>query len=104
MLGGLHISQGECRAKWYFDSGSSRHMRCNKEFMINLQLYNLESVTFTNGANSTVIGNGLLKVPSMSKLGSVLLVNELKVNLISISQLCDHNLFVKFTKKKMLSH
>ena len=58
-------------------------MRCNKEFMINLQLYNLESVTFANGANSTMIGNGLLKVPSMSKLENVLLVNELKVNLIS---------------------
>ena len=36
----------------------------------------------------------------MSKLENVLLVDWLKANLISISQLCDHNLFVKFCKNK----
>ena len=36
----------------------------------------------------------------MPKLENVLLVDGLKVNLISISQLCDQNLFVKFTKNK----
>ena len=63
-------------------------------------LSNLESVTFDDGANGTLIGNGLLKVPGMPKLENVLLMNGLKVNLISISQLCDHNLFVQFTKYK----
>ena len=36
----------------------------------------------------------------MPKLENDLLVDELKANLISISQLCDHDLFVKFTKNK----
>ena len=57
-------------------------------------------MTFGDGAKGVVIGIGLLKVPSMPKLKNVCLVNELKVNLISISQLCDQNLFVKFTKYK----
>ena len=35
----------------------------------------------------------------MPKLKNVLLVNGLKVNLISISQLCDENLLVQFTKE-----
>ena len=35
----------------------------------------------------------------MPKLDNVLLVNELKLNLISISQLCDDNLLVQFTKE-----
>ena len=57
-------------------------------------------MTFGDGAKGTVIGNGLLKVPCMPKLENVLLVNGLKVNLISIIQPCDQNLFVKFTKNK----
>ena len=71
--------------KWYFDSGSSKHMTCNKKFLTNLQPYNLESVTFDDGAKGTMIGSGLPKVPGMPKLEDVLLMNGLKVNLIDIS-------------------
>ena len=85
-----------------FGSGSSRHMSGNKEFLTNLQPYNLEYMTFGDGAKGIVIGSGLLKVPSMPKLENVILVNGLKVNLISISQLCDQNLFIKLTKDKFL--
>ena len=38
----------------------------------------------------------------MPKLDNVLLVDGLKVNLINISQLCDDNLFVQFTKGSCL--
>ena len=54
--------------KWYFDSGSSKHMTGNKEFLTNLQPCNLESVTFGDGAKGTMIGSGLLNVPGMPKL------------------------------------
>ena len=54
--------------KWYFDSGSSRHMTCNKEFLTNLQPYNLEFVTFGDVTKGIVIGSGLLKAPGMPKL------------------------------------
>ena len=73
--------------KWYFDSGSSRHMTGNREFMINLQPCSLESITFGDGGKGSVLGSGSLKVPSMPKLENVLLVDGLKVNLINISQL-----------------
>ena len=72
----------------------------NKEFLTNLQPCNLEFVTFDDGAKGIVIGSGLLKVLSMLKLENILLVNRLKVNLINITQLCDHNLIFKFTKDK----
>ena len=88
--------------KWYFDSGSSRHMTGNMEFMINLQPCNLELVTFGNGGKSSILGSGSLKVPTMPKLENVLLMDGLRVNLISISQLCDDNLFVQFTKGSCL--
>ena len=77
-------------------------MTCNKEFLINLQPCNLESMKFDDGAKGTMISSGLLKIPSMPKLENVLLLNGLKINLISISQLCDLNLFVTFTKEKCL--
>ena len=80
--------------KWYFDSGSSKHMTGNREFLINLQSCNLESVTFGDGGIDIVLRSGSLKVPGMLTLENVLLVEGLKVNLISISQLCDDNLFV----------
>ena len=38
----------------------------------------------------------------MPKLENVLLMDRLKVNFISISQLCDDNLFVQFTKGSCL--
>ena len=86
--------------KWYFGSGSSRHMIGNKEFLSNLQPYELELVTFDDGVKGIVIGSGLLKVPGMLELENVLLVDGLKVNLLSISQLCDQDFFFKFTTNK----
>ena len=83
--------------KWYFDSGSSRHMTGNREFLINLQPCNLESVIFGDGGKGTVLGSDSLNVPS-----NVLLVDGLKVNLISISQLYDDNMFVQFSKGSYL--
>ena len=56
------------KQKWCFDNGSSKHMTGNKEFLINLQPCNLESMTFDDVAKGTVIGSGLLKVPGMPKL------------------------------------
>ena len=86
----------------YFDSGNSKHMTSNREFLINLQPCNLESITFGDRDKGTILGNDSLKVLGMPKLKNVLLVDGLKVNLISISQPCDDNLFVQFTKGSCL--
>ena len=69
-----------------------------QRIFINLQPCSLESVKFGDGAKGTILRSGSLKIPCMLKIEHVLLVNELKVNLIIISQLCNHNLFVHFTK------
>ena len=68
--------------------------------MTNLKPCNLEFVTFGDGAKGIMMSSGLLKVLGMPKLENVLIVDTLKTNIINISQLCDHNLFVKFTKNK----
>ena len=73
-------------------------MTGNREILTNLQPRNLEPVTFGDGVKGTILGSGLLNVPGFPKLKNVLLVEGLKANLISISQLLDHNLYVNFTK------
>ncbi|KAG9454273.1 hypothetical protein H6P81_007177 [Aristolochia fimbriata] len=83
---------------WYFDSGCSRHMTGSTEFLTNLHKESGGQVTFSYGAKGSVIGKGDLNVKGLPKLKNVLLVDGLKANLISISQLCDQNLYVKFTK------
>ena len=86
--------------KWYFDSGSSRHMTGNKEFLTNLQPCSLEPITFGDGGKGKILGCGSLKVLGMTKLENILLMGGLKVKLISISQLCDDNLFVYVTPQR----
>ena len=66
----------------------------------NVLLSGLDSETFWDNAKGSVLGLGSLKVLGLPKLRDVLLVSGLKANLISISQLCDQDLFLKFTKDK----
>ncbi|KAG9446265.1 hypothetical protein H6P81_012393 [Aristolochia fimbriata] len=87
---------------WYFDSGCSRHMTRNAKNLTNIHREDGGQVTFGDGAKGAVIGRGVLKVDGLPKLKNVLLVNGLKANLLSISQLCDQNLRVRFTKEGCL--
>ena len=55
-------------------------------------------VTFNDDVSANVLDKGNLCVSSLPKLTNVWLVEGFKANLISISQSCDPNLFVRFTK------
>lgn len=59
-------------------------------------------VTFGGGTTVTVVGNGKLNVSSLPVLDNILLVEGPKSNLISIRQLCDQDMIVTFTKKRLL--
>ncbi|CAA0832638.1 Unknown protein, partial [Striga hermonthica] len=83
---------------WYFDSECSRHMTGLKSNLTNIMHVSSSSVTFGDGAKNKVLGIGCLNVPGLPKLKNVLLVQNLKANLLSISQLCDQGLYVNFTK------
>ncbi|KAG9458415.1 hypothetical protein H6P81_002923 [Aristolochia fimbriata] len=84
---------------WYFDSGCSRHMTGNAGNLTDMLREDGGQVNFGDGAKGEVIGRGILRVDGLPKLENVLLVNGLKANLLSISQLCDQNLHVRFTKE-----
>ena len=69
---------------WYFDSGSLQHMT-GYWLLSNVLSSSLDFVTFGDGAK-----------------GSVLKLGSLKAKLISINQLCDQDLFLKFKKDKCI--
>ncbi|XP_073277698.1 uncharacterized protein [Primulina huaijiensis] len=83
---------------WYFDSGSSRNMTGSREYLIDYVDQKCGRVTYGGGAKGKIVGKGTLNVEGLPKLHNVLHVEGLNSNLISISQLCDDNLHVKFDK------
>ena len=77
-------------------------MTGNKQLVSNVLPSSLNSITFGYRAKGSVLGSGSLNVPRLPNLRDVFLVNEVKANLISISQLCDQDLFLKFRKDKCI--
>ncbi|XP_073130814.1 uncharacterized protein [Henckelia pumila] len=55
-------------------------------------------VTYGGGAKERIVGKGTLNVEGFPKIHNILHVEGLNANLISISQLCDDDLHVKFDK------
>lgn len=56
------------------------------------------SVTFGNGVEGNVLRIGTLNFKGLPKIKKVLLVEGLKANLLSISQICDQGYTINFDK------
>jgi hypothetical protein len=81
------------------DFGCSRHMTGNKKwFSMLTPLSHEEYVTFGDDKKGKVISTGIIKVNDYLTLNDVTLVDRLRYNLLSISQLVDADLFVLFHK------
>jgi hypothetical protein len=55
-------------------------------------------VTFGDDKKGKVLGIGIIKVNNCFTLNDVTLVDRLRYNILSVSQLCDANLSVLFCK------
>ncbi|XP_031112003.1 uncharacterized protein LOC116015975 [Ipomoea triloba] len=84
---------------WYFDSGCSRHMTGNPNNLEDVHYKNEGHVIFGDGERGQIIASGTLNVHGLPRLPRVFLVQGLKANLISISQLCEDELRVEFSKE-----
>ncbi|XP_073153159.1 uncharacterized protein [Henckelia pumila] len=73
-------------------------VRCLKDHLTDYVKQNGGRVTYGGGAKGRIIGKETLNVEGFPKLHNVLHVEGLNANLISISQLCDDDLHVKFDK------
>jgi hypothetical protein len=57
-------------------------------------------ITYGDGSQSKVIGKGIIDIPGLGTSQEALYVEGLKANLLSISQFCDNDLVVQFSKKE----
>jgi hypothetical protein len=81
------------------DFGCSRHMTGNKKWFSSLTpLSHKEYVTFGDDKKGKVLGTGVIKVNDCFNLNDVALVDMLRYNLLSVSQLCDADLSVVLRK------
>jgi hypothetical protein len=85
--------------KWLMDSGCSRHMTRNKKWFSRLTPFShKEYVTFGDDKKGKVLGTDIIKVNDYFTLNDVTLVDKLRYNLLSDSQLVDADLDVLFHK------
>ena len=66
------------------------------------KVFKCGNVTFGYGSKSQIKGKGIISLPRLPDISNVLYVNALRVNLLSISQLCDQDFMVLFSKGKCL--
>ncbi|KAG2667762.1 hypothetical protein I3760_15G130800 [Carya illinoinensis] len=83
---------------WYLDSGCSRHMSGDKNLFKKIEASHGGTVTFGDGSKAVIEGKGSIEIPGLPVLHDVLFVNGLKANLLSISQFCDNDFSVQFSK------
>ena len=87
---------------WYLDNGCSRHMTGDRSLFKVFKSKKGGNVTFGDGSKSQIKGKGIISLPRLSDIANVLYVEGLRVNLLSISQICDQDFMVLFSKGKCL--
>ena len=92
-------AQNHGSGKWYVDSDCSKHMTGDKDAFVNIEK-DKGSVLFGNNNSAKVLGKGTVKLGSKNSLAeNVLLVDNMKHNLLSISQKCDQGHELIFNAK-----
>ena len=78
---------------WYLDSSCPRHMTWDKSLFKSLKEKVGDYVTFGDGSHAQVLGKGTVEILGLPLLKDVLCIGGLKANLLSITQICDEDLF-----------
>jgi hypothetical protein len=93
------VLDGGLKDKWLIDSGCSRHMTGDKKWFSSLTpLSHKEYVTFGDDKKGKVLDTDVIKVNDFFTLNDVTLVERLRYNILSVSQLVDADLNVLFQK------
>ncbi|GJV58384.1 putative ribonuclease H-like domain-containing protein [Tanacetum coccineum] len=94
--------QQTLKNKGIFDSGCSRHMTRNKDFLTDSQEIDGGFVAFSGSTRGgKITGKGKIRTGKLD-FEDVYFVQELKFNLFSVSQMCDKKNSVLFTKTECL--
>ncbi|GKC42309.1 ribonuclease H-like domain-containing protein, partial [Tanacetum coccineum] len=88
--------------KGIFDSGCSRHMTRNKDFLTDYQDIDGGFVSFSGGTKGgKITGKGKIKIDKLY-FEDVFFVKELNFNIFSVLQMCDKKNNILFTKTECL--
>ena len=98
------LSSNKKNEVWYLDNGFSRHMAGNAFMFLQIRKYNRGYVTFRDNAKGKIIGVGKIGKNLSISIDDVYLVDGLKHNLLSISQLCDKGYNIVFEHSKCIIH
>jgi hypothetical protein len=94
----IALKAQEMEDLWYVDSGCSKHMTGNKDKFKNLKKQK-GKVTFGDNASRNILGKGTVSL-GKANAKNVLLVENLKPSLLSVSQTCDQGHICIFYSKK----
>jgi len=98
----LQVIKREKKDLWYLDSGCLRHITGDKSKFAKLELKEEGFVTYGDNNQGRILGSGVISNGVSFNIHNVLLVEGLKHNLISISQLCDKGFKVVFEPNHMM--
>jgi hypothetical protein len=97
---GLVLSAKKQKHPWYIDSGCSKHMTGDKDKFMSLSKGKTRNVTFGNDEPGKIKGKGMVSLSNgKGKAHVFLLVDGIKHNFLSVSQMCDRGCEVVFTSK-----
>ncbi|XP_059668781.1 uncharacterized protein LOC132313857 [Cornus florida] len=92
---------GNLNDKWYVNSGCSRHMTGDGSKFVSLKNFYGGNVIFGDNQKAKIIGIGTVSQSNeLPEIKEVLLVEGLKHNLLSVSELCDNGKKVCFDKER----
>ena len=100
MIGIVQDNAKAKEQKWILDSGCSRHMSGKSSLFTEIKKQSSGSITLGDKGKCDIIGIGKVGCNTESTIDDVYLVDGLKYNLLSISQLCDKGNKVVFDKNK----
>ncbi|KAK2364611.1 cysteine-rich RECEPTOR kinase [Trifolium repens] len=82
--------------RWFLDSGCSRHMTGDASLFIKFKAKKKGYVTYGDNNKGTILGVGTIGNPSTITISNVVLVDNLKHNLLSVAKLCDKGFIINF--------
>jgi hypothetical protein len=92
----------ECKEEyeWFIDSELSSHMTGDQRKFVSLKK-NGGNFTFGDDSSTKILGKGIVKLGSENvKVGKVILVEDLKHNLLSVNKICDQGYTLTFDSRK----
>jgi hypothetical protein len=97
----LSLQAKQKKRGWYVESGCSKHMTGDRDKFLTLIKERDRSVSLGNDDSTKIIGKGTVRIGNKNtKEKNVLLVEDMKHNILSVSQMCDQVHKVTFNSKK----